>query len=194
MNYSKIIKLADSFRVKLGGKSYEDVLHIAHQTDGLYKNLNVLLKGTSNKQQVKKLVLSLVSMARQFVKDAKSYGISAKTAGEYKDNLTDLVNQISKLLIKQYLTLLRPIKLALENFTPAIIPKQETDPKMTWHPIGPDEPEEPEEDLPLPPGLGLGRQCPPGTPQRVCDLGYWPIGYDPEQHKIEREQREGKSY
>jgi len=196
MSSQKLSNIAQHFRVKLGQKAFSDVLHIARQAAGLYANLKILLQGAvdpdiyegeDNTQSVRNLVAQLTRLSRRLVTDSKTYGVSAKTAAQYKSQLQGLVNRIKGLIVvSRYLPLLQPISLALETFNPTAISRQT--PKMIWHPIGPDEPEDPEPDLPLPPGLS-GRRCPPGTPQRICDLGYWPIGYGPQQHAIERKIR-----
>lgn len=182
--------------VKLG-QGYSNVQHIARQAHGLYNNLNALLPGAinddiyepiNNTNQVRGLVIQIRGLAQEFIKDATKFGVSAKVAARYKAQLIELVNRLSGLIQKKrYLSLLSPLNLALQSFIPEPIGKRA--PKMVWQPIGPGEPEEPELDIPLPPGLGLGRTCPAGTPQRVCDLGYWPVGYGLQQHRIEKRRQ-----
>jgi hypothetical protein len=196
---NSILKLAEKFRIKLGKSSYSNIVHIARQVDSLSKNVGHLLPGVvdkdlyepvDNSHLVGKLINQLRTVSFAMAKDAKQFGLSEEVAGSYKAKLVGLLGQLVGLVVdKRYLVILKPLNLALGNFDPVAVPREK--PKMTWHPIpegAPEDPEE-EEEIPLPPGLGLGRSCPPGTPQRICDLGYWPIGYSAEQHKIEQAEK-----
>ena len=190
MNYSQIVKVASRFKIKLAGQAHLNIEHLARQAKGLSKNINTLLAGAGeNGPQAQKLVSNLARTSQQLVNDSKQYGISEEIAGQYKSSLMGLLGQLRGLIDYRYHALLQPLSVAIDAFAPAAIPA--IGPAMTWHPIGAGEPEDPEEevDLPLPPGLGVGRQCPPGTPQKVCDLGYWPVGYDMKQHQIEMKQK-----
>jgi hypothetical protein len=196
---SRILKLAEKFRVKLGKSGYRDIVHIARQADNLYKGVGHLLPGVvdndlyepvDNSNLVKNIVGQLRVVSFAMAKDAKQFGLSAEVAASYKAKLVGLLAKLVGLVVdKKYLVMLKPLNLSLANFEPVAVPRKK--PKMVWHPIAEGEPEDPEEEeeVPLPPGLGLGRTCPPGTPQRVCDLGYWPIGYDARQHKIEQSEK-----
>ncbi len=162
---------------------------------------------------MRSLVGQLNRIARKFLNDSKSYGVSTKIASQYKSQLQNIIKQIDSLIVnKRYLPLVQPVRIAVSSFDPAPISRQKRkghpsqpawwDEKKygKYIPIDPSEPEDPEPTPPLPPGLSFPGEapCPPHLARfndpYICETGIVPFGWSPDQaarNRAARRKQEG---